>query len=263
MSKITISKEDGLALLDLELDPGRSYCLGRSCSAEIRLKAPSISRTHAVLIPMGGNWVICDLGSRQGTWCSQGRVETMRLNHGDWVALGSAYLWYEDSQVLENPEITTPNMAKAEETPKNKFAVLIEGPSPGLPRVVGLDARRPLTIGTAVDSDVMVKNTENKSTQLGIFPHRGGWQVTSMTSSNLLDRTGLNTRSTPLEPKTTVFAGSLAISVLPVESPARQVVEYSEQTTNLNEQDAMFDSTDLEAAARSGLQRSPNRPTAA
>jgi pSer/pThr/pTyr-binding forkhead associated (FHA) protein len=263
MPKITISKEDGLPVLDFDLNPSRSYCLGRSRSVEIRLEAPSISRTHAVLIPKGEDWFICDLGSRHGTWSSQGRVETMQLTHGEWVAMGSAYLWYEDSHDRQKSPITGASGIKAEESVKNKSALLIEGPSPDLPRVVELDGRRPLTVGTTPDCDVKVEDIDGKPIQLGIFTHQGTWQVTSMTKTSLIDSMGLNTRRTPLEPKTTFFAGSLAISVIPVESLQKHASLENQLATDLHEEQPMFDSTDLEVAARSGRRGRPGRPTAA
>ena len=107
------------------------------------------------------------------------------------------------------------------------------------------------------------KDTDGKSIQLGIYTHGDGWQVTSMSGSSLLDSMGLNTRSAPLEPKTTVFAGSLAISVIPVESLEERASRGCELARELDEEDAMIDSTDLEAAAKSGRRGRPNRPTAA
>ena len=263
MPRIIISKVDGLTLLDVELDPNRAYSLGRSSAAAIRLDAPSISRLHAVLIPKAGRWVISDLGSRRGLRCGQGRVDARQLDHGDWVALGSAYLWYEDERTLQDHQNDPEIEAKEEESKKNKFALLIDEASRECPRVVALDHRRPIIIGTTSSCDVVVDEMENESVELGVFPHQSGWRLTSMTGSDILDSSGLSTRSTPLEPKRTVFAGALTLSILPIETQATPIVRHLSTSNELLVDQSMIPSLDLEQAARSGRERRPDRPNAA
>ena len=263
MPRIIVSKVDGLTLLDVELDSRRAYSVGRSSAATIRLDAPSISRLHAVLIPRGGRWIISDLGSKRGLRCERGHVDATPLSHGDWVALGSAYLWYEDEHAPQDDQINAWIEAKREESEKNKFALLIGGTSQKHPRIVALNDHRPITIGTSSSCDVEIDEASNEPVQLGIFPHRSGWRVTSMTASKLLDHTGLNARSAPLEPKTTVFAGALSLSVIPIESQAMPVTRPSNASNELIEDPSMMPSLDLEQVARSGRRSRPERPNAA
>lgn len=70
--------------------------LGRDAQAEIRLRDPAISRSHACLrvLPTGTQWV--DAGSSQGTWRNGRRLaKPQDLQHGDLMGLGRSLLRYE------------------------------------------------------------------------------------------------------------------------------------------------------------------------
>ena len=118
-------------------------------------------------------------------------------------------------------------------------------------------------IGTTSSCDVVVDEMENESVELGVFPHQSGWRLTSMTGSDILDSSGLSTRSTPLEPKRTVFAGALTLSILPIETQATPIVRHLSTSNELLVDQSMIPSLDLEQAARSGRERRPDRPNAA
>jgi ABC transport system ATP-binding/permease protein len=63
---------------DLTLDAGTEYRIGRDPNADIPLDDSRVSWSHAVLRVDGGNWVLEDRGSTNGTWIGterQGRVE--------------------------------------------------------------------------------------------------------------------------------------------------------------------------------------------
>ena len=93
-----VAKEDGVVLLDLDLDPSRSYTLGRSPSNDIQLEAPSISRLHAVIFSHDGKWMISDLGSARGIRDEDGEVSLAEMSDGGWIALGPAFIWFRDEQ---------------------------------------------------------------------------------------------------------------------------------------------------------------------
>ena len=263
MPRLIVAKEDGLVLLEVDLDPNKSYSLGRSGSASIRLEAPSISRLHAVLICKDGEWIISDLDSRQGTWGTDGRIESHRLRHGDWIAIGPAYLWFEGAGTCGSRQKERSEPAKNEDSRKKSMALLVEGPSPELPRIVVLEDRKPVTIGTSEGSDLRVESDKGRTIELGIFPHKNHWRIATLTDSKLLDDAGICTRSTPLAPKTPVFAGFLTLSLLPVESIGRQSELDDERMPELSDPPEVMGSIDLEALAKSGRTGKPDRPAAA
>jgi two-component system cell cycle response regulator len=63
--------------------------IGRSEKADIRLIDDGISRDHAQLVKDGGQIVLEDLGSTNGTFCNGDRVRRQALAEGDKILLGS------------------------------------------------------------------------------------------------------------------------------------------------------------------------------
>ena len=78
-------------VLALPRDVREDMIIGRSTDAELVLMDPTVSRTHARLHHDGQNWLIRDLGSRNGTTVNGLRVvgEAV-LCPGDIVGLGDA-----------------------------------------------------------------------------------------------------------------------------------------------------------------------------
>ncbi len=63
--------------------------IGRSENADIRLIDDGISRDHAQLVKDGGQFVLEDMGSTNGTFCNGDRVQRQVLSEGDKLLLGS------------------------------------------------------------------------------------------------------------------------------------------------------------------------------
>lgn len=72
------------------LDPGRSYRLGRDPGSDIVVNADRVSRHHAVLWFEGGQWLLQDAGSRNGTYAGGRRVQRIAVTPGTSVGLGQA-----------------------------------------------------------------------------------------------------------------------------------------------------------------------------
>ncbi len=66
---------------------GRRARLGRSEECEIAIDDVGVSRSHAVIFKAGADFVIEDLGSRNGTFVNDQRVERSRLSDGDRIRL--------------------------------------------------------------------------------------------------------------------------------------------------------------------------------
>ena len=80
----------------------RPVVIGRVESADLVLDRPDVSRRHARLEPDGSGWVIRDLGSTNGTWVGETRVEEgRRLAHGDLINVGGVILKYISGDNIE------------------------------------------------------------------------------------------------------------------------------------------------------------------
>lgn len=69
--------------------------LGRSPECEIVLAHASVSRQHARIARDGDDWVLADLGSRNGTRLNGRRIERARLADSDELELGEVRLKLE------------------------------------------------------------------------------------------------------------------------------------------------------------------------
>jgi DNA-binding winged helix-turn-helix (wHTH) protein len=76
----------------LTLEEGE-YVLGRDPDADVYLDSPSVSRRHALIRITGRDVMVEDLGSRNGTFVSERRIDkASALGHGDTIRLGSVVL---------------------------------------------------------------------------------------------------------------------------------------------------------------------------
>jgi len=71
--------------------------IGRSPDSDIVLSDPNVSRQHAEIRPEGGGYVLCDLGSTNGTRVNGSVVTQRRLDDGDEIGVGAARLRFESS----------------------------------------------------------------------------------------------------------------------------------------------------------------------
>ena len=83
----------------VRLDEGE-HILGRDPDAQILLDSPGVSRRHARLTVMADRAMIEDLGSKNGTFVGDVRVEGSRaLGDGDTIGVGSARLTFSVIQL--------------------------------------------------------------------------------------------------------------------------------------------------------------------
>jgi phosphoserine phosphatase RsbU/P len=64
------------------------FTIGRSSGNNLVLGQMGISRWHAEIVIQNGEHVLCDLGSKQGTYLNGIRVEKSKLANGDRIQLG-------------------------------------------------------------------------------------------------------------------------------------------------------------------------------
>ena len=80
--------------------------LGRAASADVRIPSPTVSESHASVQLRGSDWVLMDLGSRNGTKHNGQRVlpeRTRKLQDGDLLELGNYVLSFHSGVVMTEP----------------------------------------------------------------------------------------------------------------------------------------------------------------
>ena len=71
--------------------------IGRSAEADVRLADTGVSRLHAELRLLGGEALLVDLGSTNGTTLNGRRVSEGRLRDGDRIGVGSSSLVFRQA----------------------------------------------------------------------------------------------------------------------------------------------------------------------
>ena len=95
---------------------GQSYKLGtlrttigRDARNQVQIGDPKSSRVHAEITAADGRWQVRDMGSSNGTWNEEGRIESMPLSHGSVFRIGATYFRFEtrpgdgEATLVENP----------------------------------------------------------------------------------------------------------------------------------------------------------------
>ena len=77
---------------------GERMTIGRSPDAEVFLDDVTVSRNHALLVRRRDGLYIDDLGSLNGTYVNQRRIESHRLQDGDELQVGKYKLTYLDQR---------------------------------------------------------------------------------------------------------------------------------------------------------------------
>ena len=77
--------------------------IGRAMDCAIRTDDAMVSRHHARLLWGGGGYVLEDLGSANGVYYQEQRVQSHMFKHGDAVRCGSLWLRYVDTAQLGQP----------------------------------------------------------------------------------------------------------------------------------------------------------------
>jgi pSer/pThr/pTyr-binding forkhead associated (FHA) protein len=90
MPKLIVINQRGITKL-VPLPKGQTT-VGRGSLNSVVIDAESVSRHHAVLMREGDTVRLHDLGSRNGTYVNEVRVQARRLRHGDTISMGDCTL---------------------------------------------------------------------------------------------------------------------------------------------------------------------------
>jgi len=84
----------------VELNDNR-LMIGRDPGSDLELADDSVSRNHAVLESIGGEFVLTDLGSTNGTYVNDLRIETRQLSPGDRLRFGNQIFKFLSADRIE------------------------------------------------------------------------------------------------------------------------------------------------------------------
>lgn len=88
---MTLDPISGPPVPPIKVEPDKPAVLGRSSQCEAVLADESVSRKHATISHVSGNWLVTDLGSRHGTHVNAARLESNQsapLRTGDLLGVG-------------------------------------------------------------------------------------------------------------------------------------------------------------------------------
>src|SRR6266705_707260 len=89
-------------LRQVPLAPGENV-IGRAADALISVASPKVSRRHARILVAEGQATLEDLGSRNGTYLGERRIEApTELKHGDLIRIGPVLLMFRVSNAEES-----------------------------------------------------------------------------------------------------------------------------------------------------------------
>jgi len=94
ITRLLIGKIDGQKLR-FPLFKNR-LTIGRTGHNDIQIKAPFISRRHAVIVTDGGGTRIVDWGSKNGVYVNTNRIKEQVLRNGDIIMIGTAAFKFEE-----------------------------------------------------------------------------------------------------------------------------------------------------------------------
>src|SRR6266498_1875340 len=91
------------------------YHLGRAPENDIVLEGIGVSRRHAVLHRQGENYVIEDLGSYNGIYVNNVKIQEQKLKDRDQIRLGNNILIYNESDQSDSLSDLLPTIAVEED----------------------------------------------------------------------------------------------------------------------------------------------------
>lgn len=156
----------------LDLD-GREIVIGRAMECAIRTEDAMVSRHHARVFYFNGNYLVEDMGSSNGIYYQEQRVQRHQLRHGDAVRCGSLWLRYVDSGAAST---SAPRTDRGTKIARRKSVAPTSSPPANFvpPQPLGESQDRARAASSADDGDVgrMRRRIEQLQAELRLF--RGG-----------------------------------------------------------------------------------------
>lgn len=103
MAKL-VWQPQGQAAIAFSLQHER-VAVGRDAGNDVRLLDATVSAQHAVVITRAGQSIVHDLGSSNGTWVNDKRIEAGTLRHGDMVCFARVQMHFLHDEQDADAEI--------------------------------------------------------------------------------------------------------------------------------------------------------------
>jgi hypothetical protein len=91
-------------LKEIPLDKPQ-FTVGRKPDNDLVIDDPAVSGHHALIFSEEGAFFIEDLGSTNGTFVNDAKIQEEKLKHGDCIAIGKHVLMYQD-EIAAPPPLT-------------------------------------------------------------------------------------------------------------------------------------------------------------
>jgi ABC transport system ATP-binding/permease protein len=191
MVRVTDADANHLDVLELAVDgepvramlhPGEVLLVGRDPSCQVVVNDRSVSRRHAEIARVGGDWVIRDLASRNGIHVDGERTDEIRLTGGAEVRIGSPH----DGPVLR---FTVPAPRPAPEPPLSAPPVS-EPPTTNVrpvdqrPELASFEAAGTITIGRSAGNQIVLDDLLVSRRHAEVRQDGGSYQLVDLGSTN-------------------------------------------------------------------------------
>ncbi|MBN1296158.1 FHA domain-containing protein, partial [bacterium] len=110
--------------------PGRVFrinqtiTIGRDSANEVQILDQKVSRRHVTIERRKGFFILRDLGSRNGTYLNDVRVDESELKAGDRIRVGNTFLGFGEEPFLDNAEENdTSDLEIPDKHPDDTFAL--------------------------------------------------------------------------------------------------------------------------------------------
>ena len=167
----------------LELD-GREILVGRAIECAIRTEDAMVSRHHARVFYLNGQYVVEDMGSSNGVFYMEQRVMRHGLRHGDAVRCGSLWLRFVDAPAAQpqggGAPVPRRRSVQATSQPPSGFAPdsppapAPAGPAPSTPSPRAMAADRTPGPATSDPEEVPRLRRRLEQMQAELRLYRGG-----------------------------------------------------------------------------------------
>lgn len=97
MASLCLLDDDGSKAMQWELGDA-PVAVGRDESADVVIPDESLSRRHFVIVREGGNYLLKDLDSQNGTWVDGQRAGATPLHHHDCILAGRTLFLFSDAR---------------------------------------------------------------------------------------------------------------------------------------------------------------------
>ena len=81
----------------------RPVTVGRGATADVVIDDPALSRLHFIIAREGGEFLLKDLNSQNGTWVDGRRAGMTKLHHHDCILAGRSLFLFKELSEQRRP----------------------------------------------------------------------------------------------------------------------------------------------------------------